>query len=946
MAITAGSLPATATVVCDPAGTTTPSSAAAGFGGGLGTLASPWLICSRAQLQGISTNSFTRAAHYKLSSDIDLAGSDWIPIGPVFSGIFDGQYNVISNAVIKGDPDNGSTHPSANSDSETDLYGLFAMVSGTIKKLTLTGFRVTSESTVDRTIMAGGHTVGSFQDRFPMSGALSGACIAGGIYSEIRLLDSRVSGRNLAAGTLTGGSSSCSMDLVDASDSANTVESNFQSNGGIQLGGISGFAGESNFKRVSFGGIVGNSSFSPAVNANFFGGLLGTTNYISIEQSIVSGTIRGSQDLFDYIGGFVGFMPSAPPFGKNFGIKNSVFTGTIDVPTLGSRWIGGLYGIGASDAPTLNNLILGTMPQFNSTKVGPVEGGFGAVPTDTYFNSTTLSTFGANDANEKGDGKTTAELQDVNLTTGLFSTWSIAEAGSAEVTTDWTLVTGTPVWKISTGNFPSLVWPGRWPPTAVFDSNFFGGPGQITQAIDATNGSNLRRNSFVREGYSFDGWSTESDGTGNQHQNGDIVSAPMTLYAKWTADSPETLYRFWETPLSTLSVSPKVGESVWASAFEREISRNVLRPGNRANLDYPTPEEYVYRVTKQPNDISSSVDHQPHGDYSSLSAAEQEAWYGDLGFDPSNNDPYLFTWAAFICVDDGNQALTKPTALSKSYATREDGLISDGGFETSFGNLMQEVTVSRLNPPETSTKTVVGTIGYVNGPVGSSYGAGFLGQNYSGNVSWSVLEIRSACGSGKTLQALKIVDETNNYIQTKSFAIPNQLRLWEPIAEQAVAVSAVGTTIGVTGVTAATFNAALWGLTTIAAASEIGGGGSSNSSPSPVVTTPPIVVNPPMTKSSMFTSFPGNSSRMPVALRTGIRKSLANFDNVNLVVCTGYTSGTVPSAKTRLLAKNRAKAACDLVKKVSPEAKVRLQTKPATGLGAKFRSVRLQITGN
>jgi uncharacterized repeat protein (TIGR02543 family) len=664
MAITAGSLPATATVVCDPVGTTTPSSAAAGFGGGLGTLASPWLICSRAQLQGISTNSFTRAAHYKLSSDIDLAGSDWIPIGPVFSGIFDGQYNVISNAVIKGDPDNGSTHPSANSDSETDLYGLFAMVSGTIKKLTLTGFRVTSESTVNRTIMAGGHTVGSFQDRFPMSGALSGACIAGGIYSEIRLLDSRVSGRNLAAGTLTGGSSSCSMDLVDASDSANTVESNFQSNGGIQLGGISGFAGESNFKRVSFGGIVGNSSFSPAVNANFFGGLLGTTNYISIEQSIVSGTIRGSQDLFDYIGGFVGFMPSAPPSGKNFGIKNSVFTGTIDVPTLGSRWIGGLYGIGASDAPTLNNLILGTMPQFPSTKVGPVEGGFGAVPTDTYFNSTTLSTFGANDANERGDGKTTAELQDVNLTTGLFSTWSIAGADTAAVTSDWTLGTGTPVWMASAGKFPELVWPTKWPTNVTFDSNYPSGPARVKQFFNVAVGTNLTTNAFTRTGFTFNGWNTKSDGSGTTFLDGASANATMTLFAQWLA--------------------------------------------------IPTP----------------------------------------------------------------------PT------------------------------------------------------------------------------------------------------------------------------------------------------------------GGSSNSSPSPVVTTPPIVVNPPMTKSSMFTSFPGNSSRMPAALRTGIRKSLANFDNVNLVVCTGYTSGTVPSAKTRLLAKNRAKAACDLVKKVSPEAKVRLQTKPATGLGAKFRSVRLQITGN
>jgi hypothetical protein len=156
-------------------------------------------------------------------------------------------------------------------------------------------------------------------------------------------------------------------------------------------------------------------------------------------------------------------------------------------------------------------------------------------------------------------------------------------------------------------------------------------------------------------------------------------------------------------------------------------------------------------------------------------------------------------------------------------------------------------------------------------------------------------------------------------------------------------IDPVGVTIGVTGAASVTFNAALWGLTTIASATSTSG----DTSPAPSSnSTGPIVKPTSETRSTVFSGFAGDSSKAPASMRQGITKLSSAFKRVDRVECTGYTSGLVPNRWTTLLARNRAKAACDLVKKEFPTAQVQLRVKPATGIGSQFRRVQVKVVGS
>jgi hypothetical protein len=184
---------------------------------------------------------------------------------------------------------------------------------------------------------------------------------------------------------------------------------------------------------------------------------------------------------------------------------------------------------------------------------------------------------------------------------------------------------------------------------------------------------------------------------------------------------------------------------------------------------------------------------------------------------------------------------------------------------------------------------------------------------------------------------LKILDSEENWIDSKSFTVTRDLLLAVPTVDNSLSTvshRAAGLTIGVTGRLSIDLYAALWGLTTISSSSS---GGTVAS-----VTTPGMAKS----QSAVYRGFAGNSSRVPVALKRGIAKLASGFKEISSVACTGYTSGLTPSRASSALAKKRAKAVCDLVEQRFPDAKVKLVQKPAKGVGAQFRSVRIRITGN
>lgn len=108
---------------------------AAGFGGGSGTTASPYLIGTPGELaylaQQVNAGNQYVGACFKLSANINLSGRYWVPIGDsaFFSGTFDGDGYTISNVAIGTETD-----PSAGGAS-----GLFGYVGpdGVIRNLSV-----------------------------------------------------------------------------------------------------------------------------------------------------------------------------------------------------------------------------------------------------------------------------------------------------------------------------------------------------------------------------------------------------------------------------------------------------------------------------------------------------------------------------------------------------------------------------------------------------------------------------------------------------------------------------------------------------------------------------------------------------------------------------------------------------------------------------------------
>lgn len=268
----------------------------------------------------------------------------------------------------------------------------------------------------------------------------------------------------------------------------------------------------------------------------------------------------------------------------------------------------------------------------------------------------------------------------------------------------------------------------------------------------------------------------------------------------------------WKAPLLSVNGSPSVGEKVYASAFEKEL--NISGLGS-------TPEEYVYRVTRQENVSTTSIDLQADSSYIPLTKTEQDQWYEDMGFDPAAapaNNPYRFSWRAFMCVaDNGNVTLTRPTSLSLSYASRDQ--IPVGSSSENHWALFRDATELLHEGESPSTRTVVGKI-YDNNASQPANGPDMGLDPSFAPYSLGISQVYSSCGAGKTLEALEIVEPgTTHVVTTKEFEISPTLKLKRG-ADYFNEASA-GITIGVTGGGGppprfvGAYNAALWGLTTI-----------------------------------------------------------------------------------------------------------------------------------
>lgn len=436
----------------------------------------------------------------------------------------------------------------------------------------------------------------------------------------------------------------------------------------------------------------------------------------------------------------------------------------------------------------------------------------------------------------------------------------------------------------------------------------------------------------------------------------DLVSynfcSETDLTLTWLSPEERVCYTNWRTPLSAITNGPKVGETVYASAFERELPRTLYKDENdyRANTtDYPTPEEYVYRITKQPNVPATSVDHQPYDAYESLTIAEQSNWYTEI--ESISGYAYQFSWKAFMCVPQSGSELTKPNELSLSYVSREDGLLSDGSFDGAHNSMFTQAATDwhqNLNLGQTLRSAV----GFLPPDFVDTYTRSFLGDLDPAwhSLIWGLLDINASCGPGKELKALTITDATGSPVMTKSFDIPAQLNV--EISGDNVQVSSVGVTIGVTGTASRNyFNAALWGLTTIS-------DGTSTTPPTQEPTEPPTTpptttqtptasaaISPVLTNKSikLKASFSERSSKLSAKEKKKLLRVVASMGSkVTGGKVVGYVQLDGNTSNDRKLSTARARAVAKFL--ADNGIKVRLVTKGKGALNNKESSRRANIT--
>ena len=115
------------------------------------------------------------------------------------------------------------------------------------------------------------------------------------------------------------------------------------------------------------------------------------------------------------------------------------------------------------------------------------------------------------------------------------------------------------------------VWGGAADITVGFDAN--GGEGTMTTWTGKPNtSSDLPKNTFTRENYTFTGWNTKADGTGKGYADGANVSfdADTTLYAQWTQNPVITFdANGGKGTMGTQTVKPNEETALTANSFTR-----------------------------------------------------------------------------------------------------------------------------------------------------------------------------------------------------------------------------------------------------------------------------------------------------------------------------------------------------------------------------------------
>lgn len=250
------------------------------FGGGDGSVATPYLICTRAHFAALASVG-DPTARYRQIVDLDLGGSSVTPVGAPgidpdlagggFSGDYDGGGHTLANVAIH--------------EASAPLAGLFRKLeaSGRVHDLVLTNVTLDGRDVVGT---VAGTSFGTVERVTVMGGTVASHGTAGGLVGHLR------------GGTIDTCTTS-NLTVSSAADSARvgtTVDTGVGGALGVMYGGTISTTTASG-TRVSW------SAAGTSIAAwTFSGGLVGYVNGGTVTGSRVTGTL----DAVLSLGGFVG----------------------------------------------------------------------------------------------------------------------------------------------------------------------------------------------------------------------------------------------------------------------------------------------------------------------------------------------------------------------------------------------------------------------------------------------------------------------------------------------------------------------------------------------------------------------------------------------------------------------------------------------------------------
>ncbi len=249
---------------------------------GAGTPASPWLLCTAAQVNAVSYASGNWGDAFVLGNDVDLGTVAFLGIGTItspFNGTFDGQGHTVSNANIN--------QPSQD---DTGFFGALIGSSADVERLSLANVSMTGE---DQTGGLIGYAQYATILNCATSGTVSGRSNVGGLIGFATSITIVSTSGSTATVTALASAAGGLIGFTNSTEIFNSYATGAVSAGADSAGGLLG--------NLSYNSEIWNSYATGSVSAvtGFAGGLAGQGESSLVANSFSTGNVTLTGNTFN-----------------------------------------------------------------------------------------------------------------------------------------------------------------------------------------------------------------------------------------------------------------------------------------------------------------------------------------------------------------------------------------------------------------------------------------------------------------------------------------------------------------------------------------------------------------------------------------------------------------------------------------------------------------------